>query len=151
MPSKTESERLGILYSARAIATGEMLDGRVRTIDGGLDVMLAKPKELGGGDGPGNNPFQLLAAAYSASFHAALQAVFPREGPKFPAEATVEATVEFGLRPDGGFGLEVVLDIGLPGIERTHAETLIEKARHLCSVCDATRKEILQIRLAETS
>jgi len=150
MPPKTAPGTLGTLYSASAIASGELLDGRVRTIDGGLDIVLAKPKELGG-DGRGNNPFQLLAAAYSASFHAALHAVFPRETPKFPPDAAVQATVAFGLRPDGGFGLEVVLDIKLPGIERTHAEALIEKAHHICSVCDATRKEVLQIKLVETS
>jgi lipoyl-dependent peroxiredoxin len=60
------------------------LDERVRTIDGGLDLLLSKPKELGGGDGPGNNPFQLLAAAYSAIFHAALQAAFPCDGESAP-------------------------------------------------------------------
>ena len=151
MPPPTAPATLGVLYSVRAIASGELLDERVRTIDGGLDLLLSKPKELGGGDGPGNNPFQLLAAAYSASFHAALQAVFPRETPKFPPDAAVQATVAFGLRPDGGFGLEVVLDIKLPGIERTHAEALLEKARHICSVCDATRKEVLQIKLLEAS
>jgi Ohr subfamily peroxiredoxin len=150
MPPKTAPGTLGTLYTASAIATGELLDERVRTIDGSLDIVLAKPKELGGGDGRGNNPFQLLAAAYSASFHAALQSIFPRETPKFPLSAAVQATVAFGLRPDGGFGLEIVLDIKLPGIERTYAETLIEKARHICSVCDATRKEVLQIKLAET-
>jgi Ohr subfamily peroxiredoxin len=147
VPPKASPETLGILYSASAVTTGELLDGRVRTNDGGLDIRLAKPKELGGEEGPGNNPFQLLAAAYSASFHAALQAVFPHDGLKFPPDATVQATVGFGLRPDGGFGLEVTLDIKLPGVEHRHAETLVEKARHICSLCDATRKEVLHIKL----
>ena len=147
MPPPTAPATLGVLYSVRAIASGELLDERVRTIDGGLDLLLSKPKELGGGDGPGNNPFQLLAAAYSAIFHAALQAAFPRDGPKFPPHATVEATVEFGLRPDGGFGLKVALDVSLPGIEHRDAETRIEKARHICSLCDATRREVLQVKL----
>ena len=57
-----ESPTLGILYSSAAIATGGLLEGRVRTTDGRLDMVLAKPKELGGsGNGPGNDPEQLLA------------------------------------------------------------------------------------------
>jgi Ohr subfamily peroxiredoxin len=147
VPPQTASATLGVLYSVRAIASGELLDGRVHTIDGALDLALAKPKELGGGAGPGNNPFQLLAAAYAAIFHAALQAAFPRDGPEFPPQATVEATVEFGLRPDGGFGLKVALDVRLPGIEHRDGETQIEKARHICSLCDATREEVLQVKL----
>ena len=147
MAPETAPATLGILYSVRAIASGELLDGRVRTVDGGLDLALAKPKELGGGDGPGNNPFQLLAGAYSAIFHAALQAAFPHDGPKFPPQATVEATVDFGLRPDGGFGLKIMLDVNLPGVERRDAEARIERARRICSLCDATRKEVLQVKL----
>ena len=147
MSSPPAAAKLSILYSATAIATGELLDGRVRTNDGALDIVLAKPKELGGGDGPGNNPFQLLAAAYAASFHAALQAVLPRNSSKFPPDASVEAAVGFGLRPDGGFGVEITVDVRLPGVERTHAETLVEAARHICSLCDATRNEVVQVRL----
>ena len=147
MAPETAPATLGILYSVRAIASGELLDGRVRTVDGGLDLALAKPKELGGGDGPGNDPFQLLAAAYSAIFHAALQAAFPHDGPKFPPQATVEATVDFGLRPDGGFGLRITLHVKLPGIEHRDAEARIERARHICSVCDATRRAVLQVKL----
>jgi lipoyl-dependent peroxiredoxin len=139
---------LSVLYSATAIASGALLDGRVRTTDGGLDIVLAKPKELGGGDGPGNDPEQLLAAAYSASFHAALQAVFPRDAPRFPPDASVQATVGFGLRPDGGFGLEITLEARLPGIERADGERLMEKARHISALCDATRKEVLHLKLA---
>ena len=119
----------------------------MRTIDGALDILLAKPKELGGADGPGNNPYQLLAAAHAASFHAALQAVLPRDSLKFPLEAAVEATVGFGLRADGGFGVEMTVDVRLPGVERTHAETLVEAARHICSLCAATRNEVVQVRL----
>jgi organic hydroperoxide reductase OsmC/OhrA len=35
----------------------------------------------------------------------------------------------------------------LPGFERAAAESLLEKARHICSVCDATRAEVLRIGL----
>jgi len=148
VPPVRSPETLSVLYKATAIATGGLLDGRVRTADGALDVVLAKPKELGGVGGPGNDPEQFLAAAYSASFHAALQAVFPRDGPKFPPQASVQATVGFGLRPDGGFGLEITLEARLPGVQRADAERLLEKARHISALCDATRREVLHLKLA---
>jgi len=138
---------LGILYSCTAIATGGLLEGRVRTIDGKLDLALAKPPELGGSGPPGHDPFQLLAAGYSASFLAALQAALSHDRPQLPPDAAVQATVAFGLREDGGFGLEITLGVKLPGIEPAEAATLMEKARHICSVCDATRNEVLRFKL----
>jgi len=143
-----EPPTLSILYSSTAIATGGLLEGRVRTTDGRLDIVLAKPKQLGGGgNGPGNDPEQLLAAAYSAGFLAALLAARPQDAPKFPPDASVQATVDFGLRPDGGFGLEVTLEVRLPGFAPADAERLVQKARHICSVCDATRKDVLRLKL----
>jgi lipoyl-dependent peroxiredoxin len=143
-----QTPTLAILYSSTAIATGGLLDARVRTIDGQLDMVLAKPRELGGsGDRPGHDPYQLLAAAYSASFLASLLAARSLDGPQFPPDAAVQATVGFGLHPNGGFGLEITLEVKLPGFERADAEKLMEKARHICSVCDATREEVLRLKL----
>jgi lipoyl-dependent peroxiredoxin len=137
-----------ILYSSTAIATGGLLDARVRTIDGQLDMALAKPRELGGsGHRPGHDPYQLLAAAYSATFLASLLAARSQDGRQFPPDAAVQATVGFGLRPDGGFGLEITLEVKLPGFERADAEKLMEEARHICSICDATREEVLRLKL----
>jgi lipoyl-dependent peroxiredoxin len=96
---------------------------------------------------PEMDPEQLLAAAYSAGFLAALVAARPQDDPKFPPDATVRATVAFGLRPDGGFGLEVTLQVGLPGFAQAEAERLMAKARHICSLCDATRQEVLRLEL----
>jgi Ohr subfamily peroxiredoxin len=138
---------LAILYSSTAIATGGLLEGCVRTIDGRLDMALAKPRELGGNAGPGHDPYQLLAAAYSAGFLASLLAARPQDGPPFPPDAAVQATVGFGLRVDGGFGLEITLEVRLPGFEHAEAEALMKKARHICSMCDATRAEVLRLKL----
>ena len=143
-----EPPTLGILYSSSALATGGLLEGRVRTLDGRLDLALAKPRELGGsGDGPGHDPYQLLAAAYSASFLAALLVARSQHDPQLASGAAVQATVGFGLRPDGGFGLEITLEVRLPGFEPADAESLMEKARHICSMCDATRAEVLRLKL----
>jgi Ohr subfamily peroxiredoxin len=143
-----EPPTLAVLYSSTAIATGGLLEGRVRTIDGRLDMALAKPRELGGNaDGSGQNPYQLLAAAHAASFLASLLAARSQNGPQFPPDAVVQATVGFGLRADGGFGLEITIEVRLPGFEPADAEALMNKARHICSMCDATRAEVLRLKL----
>ena len=148
MPPVVQPPTLTVLYSSTAIATGGLLEGRVRTTDRKLDLVLAKPRQLGGsGDGPGYDPYQLLAAAYSASFLASLVGARSEDGPQFPPDAAVQATVVFGLRPDGGFGLEITLEVRLPGFAQADAETLMEKARHICSLCDATRREVLRLKL----
>ena len=123
-----ELPKLGILYSSSAIATGGLLEGRVRTLDGRLDIELAKPHELGGsGARAGHDPYQLLSAAYAASFLGSLLAARSHDAPQFPPDATVQATVAFGLRADGGFGLEITLEVRLPRFERADAETLMDK------------------------
>ena len=48
-------------------------------------------------------------------------------GPKVPADATVTSTVGIGPRSAGGFGLDIDLEVSLPGIARAEAEALVEK------------------------
>src|SRR5215207_9222954 len=130
-----------VKYTTAATATGGR-DGRSKTEDGSLDVKLATPKELGGGGGPGNNPEQLFAAGYSACFLGAMKFVASQGGPKVPADTTVTATVGIGPRSEGGFGLEVALEIALPGLAKAEAEALVEKAHQVCPYSNATRNNV---------
>ena len=130
-----------VLYRTSAIANGGR-DGESKTLDGSFSVKLATPKELGGGGGPGNNPEQLFAAGYSACFLGAMKAVASKGGPKVPVATTVKATVGIGPRSEGGFGLEVDLEISLPGIDHAEAEALVEKAHQVCPYSNATRNNI---------
>lgn len=131
---------VNVLYTTAAVATGGR-DGRARTLDGTLDVKLARPKELGG-NGGGNNPEQLFAAGYAACFLSAMQFVASKGGPKVPADTTVRATVGIGPRSEGGFGLEIALEINLPGLPHMDAETLVEKAHQVCPYSNATRNNV---------
>ncbi len=63
-----------------------------------------------------------------------------------PAESTVTATVGIGPRSEGGFGLDVALRIALPGIERSQAEALVQKAHQVCPYSNATHGN-LDVRL----
>jgi len=132
---------VNVLYKTSAKATGGR-DGQAATLDGTLSVKLATPKELGGGGGAGNNPEQLFAAGYSACFIGAMKFVASQGGPKVPSNATVAATVGIGPRSEGGFGLDIALDISLPGVSKAEAQALVEKAHQVCPYSNATRNNV---------
>ncbi|EKN4789227.1 organic hydroperoxide resistance protein [Yersinia enterocolitica] len=129
-----------VVYRAKAKATGGR-DGRATSSDGVLDVKLGVPKEMGGAGGAVTNPEQLFAAGYSACFLGALKFVASKEKVKIPDDASIEGTVGIGAIP-AGFGIEVQLDISLPGIERSVAEDLVKKAHVVCPYSNATRGNI---------
>lgn len=130
-----------VKYTTSATATGGR-DGRATTKDGTFDVKLATPKELGGAGGEGANPEQLFAAAYSACFLGAMKAVASHGGPKVPSDTKVTATVGIGPRSEGGFGLDIALDISLPGLPREEAQQLVDKAHQVCPYSNATRNNV---------
>lgn len=129
-----------ILYTATASATGGR-DGHAVSSDNILDVKLAVPKELGGAGGQGTNPEQLFAASYAACFLGATKLVASKEHITISPQASVTATVGIGPIP-AGFGLAVELQISLPEIERSVAQSLIEKAHQVCPYSNATRGNI---------
>ncbi|MEE4462365.1 organic hydroperoxide resistance protein [Azotobacter chroococcum] len=133
-------QRIQALYTATATATGGR-DGHAVSSDGVLDVKLTTPRELGGQGGEATNPEQLFAAGYSACFIGALKFVASQSQRQIPADASITGKVGIGQIP-GGFGLEVELDIRLPGLERTVAEELVAAAHQVCPYSNATRGNI---------
>ncbi|QAY94368.1 organic hydroperoxide resistance protein [Methylovirgula ligni] len=132
---------VNVLYRTKATATGGR-EGHARTEDGTLDVTLTTPKELGGAGKSGNNPEKLFAAGYSACFLGAMKFVASQGGPKVPDDTTVTGNVGIGPRSEGGFGLDVELDISLPGLPRDEAEELIHKADQVCPYSNALRGNV---------
>lgn len=129
-----------VLYRAHATATGGR-EGSATSSDGVLKVQLSTPKELGGAGGPGTNPEQLFAAGYSACFLGALKFVAAKEKVALPATTSVAGAVGIGAIPTG-FGIEVELQISVPGLPREQALDLIEKAHVVCPYSNATRNNI---------
>jgi osmotically inducible protein OsmC len=128
-----------VVYTAHSTATGGR-DGRAKSSDGILDIKLAVPKEMGG-QGGGTNPEQLFAAGYSACFIGAMRFVAGQEKLAMPADVSITGNVGIGPIP-GGFGLQVELQISLPGMDRAKAQALVEKAHHVCPYSNATRGNI---------
>jgi Ohr subfamily peroxiredoxin len=129
-----------ILYTAHAKATGGR-DGRAVSSDGVLDLKLTRPRELGGTDRPGTNPEQLFAAGYAACFISSMQFVAARDKLALPRDISIEASVGIGVIPSG-FGIEATLKISLPGLPRTDAESLVQKAHVVCPYSNATQGNI---------
>ncbi|KJV33640.1 organic hydroperoxide resistance protein [Aquitalea magnusonii] len=129
-----------VLYRANATATGGR-EGSAESSDAALKVQLSTPRELGGAGGPGTNPEQLFAAGYSACFLGALKYVAMQDKVALPATTTVNATVGIGPIPTG-FGIEVDLQISIPGVDTAKAQALVEKAHIVCPYSNATRGNI---------
>ena len=129
-----------VLYRATSKATGGR-DGSAISSDGAINVRLTTPKELGGAGGNGTNPEQLFAAGYSACFIGALKFVAGQQKIRLPDDVSITGHV--GIGPiQHGFGIEAELEISIPGVERSIAENLVEKAHQVCPYSNATRGNI---------
>ncbi len=128
-----------VVYQAHATSTGGR-DGTAKSSDGLLNVKLSVPKEMGGGGG-GVNPEQLFAAGYSACFIGAMKFVAGMQKIALPADTSINATVGIGPIP-AGFGIQVQLDVHIPGMEPAAAKNLVEKAHQVCPYSNATRGNI---------
>jgi len=131
---------VNVLYTTQATATGG-LDGEAATKDGSFKVKLSTPKELGGAGGPGNNPEQLFASGWSACFIGAMKFVAMKQKIALPADTSIKADVGIGPIP-AGFGIQVALNVTIPGMERTAAEKLVAAAHQVCPYSNATRGNI---------
>ena len=129
-----------VLYRAEATTTGGR-DGTSKTSDGALSVSLSTPKELGGAGGNGTNPEQLFAAGYSACFIGAMKHVASQQKVKLPEATQVIGQVGIG-QIDAGFGIEVTLNVSLPGMDQAAAQELVDAAHQVCPYSNATRGNI---------
>ena len=129
-----------ILYTAEAAVEGGR-EGHGRTSDGRLDVELSVPETMGGDGGDGTNPEQLFAVGYAACFQSALLGV--ARGRKLDAsDSRIASTVGIGPTGEGGFTLQVSLDLHAPRISRDDANELMARAHERCPYSNATRGNI---------
>jgi osmotically inducible protein OsmC len=136
---------IDVKYTAHATSVGGRGGGTAKTDDGALDVKIDHPKELGG-KGDGVNPEQLFAIGYSSCYLGAMKFVAANKmspAVKLDANASTTAHVSFGPRDDGqGFGISVVMDVNLPGTDKTLAQEIADKAHVVCPYSHATKGNI---------
>lgn len=94
-----------------------------------------------GGAGGAANPEDLFAAGYAACFHSALQLVARRAKVDL-GESSVGARVGIGPNDQGGFGLEVTLEVVIPVLAAEQAQQLADAAHQVCPYSNATRGNI---------
>jgi Ohr subfamily peroxiredoxin len=146
-PDKEESEVMSTpvvlqkhLYTAHATALAGR-DGRVKSDDGNLDLVVVPPRALGGSGAPGTNPEQLFAAGYAACFGSAVTHVARAQK---IATGPVEVSADVHIGPAGkGFGLAVALSVSIPELPRDQAEALLRAAHEVCPYSNATRGNIV--------
>ena len=127
------------IYTAQATAHGGRA-GKIESSDQRLKLDLSVPGEMGGDGGQGTNPEQLFAAGYAACFQGALGVV----GRRNKVDTTEsEVTAEVGLQKNGlSFGLDVELQVRIPGVDREMAEKLVAEAHQTCPYSVATRGNV---------
>src|SRR5271155_2720311 len=114
-----------VLYTAKAHTTGGRDGGASQTSDGRLDVKLSVP----GTSGTGTNPEQLFAVGWSACLLSAIKIVAHRMKVKLPDDVAIDPEVDLGTT-NGGYFLQVRLNILLPGIDPAVAQQLADGAHH---------------------
>jgi lipoyl-dependent peroxiredoxin len=131
-----------IAYTAHATANGGGREGLSKTDDGRVTVTLATPTEMGG-SGKGTNPEQLFATGYAGCYLGAMRYAAKNAKIAMPEAATVTANVSIGPRDDGeGFGLEVVMDVNLPGMDKAAAEDLTKRGHVVCPYSHSIMKTV---------
>lgn len=126
---------MAIIYTAHATAVGGR-DGHTETDDKKVSFDLSGP----GSGGAGTNPEQLFAAGYAACFGGAAQFIAKQHGLDM---GKIEVKADVNLhKGDDGFSLSAVLDVALPGLDRTKAVTLVEETHQFCPYSKATRGNI---------
>jgi lipoyl-dependent peroxiredoxin len=131
-PVKHRRRPMKIAYTAHAKANGGGRNGISATDDGRVTVTFASPTEMGG-SGKGTNPEQLFATGYAACYLGAMRYAAGQAKIEMPIDATVAAHVGIGPRDDGkGFGLEISLDVNLPGMTQAAADDLAARGHVVC-------------------
>ncbi|MDY0885376.1 organic hydroperoxide resistance protein [Dongia soli] len=125
-----------VLYTGKTHTTGGR-DGASRSSDGRLEIKLSSP----GSAGNGTNPEQLFAAGWSACFIGAMGLAAGKMKVALPADLALDTEVDLGTG-DGGYFLQARLNVSLPGLERSVAQSIVDAAHQTCPYSKATRGNI---------
>ena len=83
----------------------------------------------------------MLAAGWSACFESAIALAARNRRIALPADTAIDAEVDLHLG-DAGYFLSARLNVSLPGIERSVAQSLADEAHRICPYSKATRGNI---------
>jgi lipoyl-dependent peroxiredoxin len=136
------------VYTAVALAHGGR-DGSVTSDDGRLSLELRSP-DAAGSPGGATNPEQLFAAAYAASFEAAMRRI-ARLLNKRLEDAQVRALVSLNMTDDEKYVLSIELHGRVAGLSNDETYALMHAAHAVCPYSNATRENIEVKIVAESA
>jgi Ohr subfamily peroxiredoxin len=126
-----------VVYTAKTHTCGGREGGKSHSVDGRLDIQLARPASTD----RGTNPEQLFAAGWSACFIGALKVAAAKKKILLSADTSVDAEVDLCITGDI-YVLRARLDVHLPDLDTEVAMALVEAAHQICPYSNATRGNI---------
>ena len=131
-----------VKYRTTATATGGR-DGHAATKDGALDVTAVDAQGAGRRRRPRQQPRAAVRGRLLGLLHRCHEVRgLAGRAAKVPNDTSVTTTVGIGPRSEGGFGLDVEMEVSLPGVDKAAAEALVEKAHQVCPYSNAIRGNV---------
>lgn len=138
-----------IFYKTRATSVGGR-DGHVALDDGSFGLDLVSFTNDSGKTGA--NPEQLFAMGYAACFDNALIHIIQQQKLQ-GVETKTSCAAGIGQKNDGGFALDIDLDVEVRGLDKNAAIELVKRGHEVCPYSNATRGNIdvrLHVSLVDT-
>lgn len=129
------------LHTAKVIAMGGR-NGRVKAVNGCIQLPLTSYDYLGRGKREGTNPEQLFGAAYSACFGSLLELLAQQQAIELQPNFSVTSKVSLQRDTSNKFHLEISLDCYLPDLSEAEATKLIYAANEICPYSNAMRNNV---------
>ena len=120
-----------VLFNGKTHVTSGR-DGAARSSDGTLDIKLPQPHPAAE---------HLFGAAWSACFIGAIQLAASQKKIRLPADPEVDAEIDLNTTGNSFF-LRARLNVGVPGLDREVAQSLVDAAHEICPYSKATRGNI---------
>lgn len=127
------------LFETAAYAVGGR-NGKVKSLDGVLDLEVRLPKVFGGSGGAYTNPEQLFAAGYAACFDNALNYLAKVQGLAISSKVTAHVALIQGTPT--AWDLAVTLDVEVNEMEKQDAKKLVDLAHESCPYSRALKGNV---------
>ena len=118
-----------ILFTRQATTTGGR-EGTVHNTLSGLELVLAKPQEMGGQNTQGTNPEELFSVGYSACFASSIEFLAQQQNIAYERLAVNAKTAL--VMEEQGFKFALEVQVVLEGVTKEQKTELIQAAYHFC-------------------
>ena len=128
------------LYTEVATAEGGR-DGRSRSLDGNLDLVMKPPKDLGG-PGGGTNPEEVMAVGWAACFQNAMHTLAKIQKKEI-TDSSVTCEISLMYDEEGrSVSLAARLLASIPELPEDEARELLHATHKVCPYSKATEGNI---------